>query len=923
MEQEQRVVLKCTAKEAFGGDECPKPVPKGFRKFCRKHSRLASVLWKRNERAPGGAYFQDWRDRDKVRMAAYTRVWRQRQKAGAVALVLFLVAICPAIASAVSCSVQARNMAMADVTLPLLQTMSAYEQDGSQDAATFAAAADVATKVVGGIENIDATADDVLLSSAGPVADALSDIGAWGTSGVAGAFVSSLVSSMSACATAFVGGAVDCATELGNQVFVAIANFSAAIAINQHTRAQYELVVISDLFGRVIRNAWNFTQVAHELNCKSDLTSIMTAIVRSNGLVAGRDLPTIDHVTAKAQNFLDLNDQTAVYATKWCRTRIPTPTSTSTATATFTATRPFTPTPTRRATSTMPATSTPTRTPTGTNVLIATSTPTRTPTSTMRATSTPTRTPTATGAVSASRTPTRTPTNTGTPSRTPTRTPTPTPTAPQVTLVWTLYGSGPTISQFAAFALAGDHVIVGDGFTTYDWMPASNTWTQKSSPPTRPSDEGTGVAINGNVYFLTGTVGSLRVLIYNIAGDSWQTGASLPATHQADGVVLTAPNGHILAIGGVGSSAVDEYSPTSDVWLPRHAMPTAAGYVTAASDGGTVYVGGGMLFGGIRTDAFQIYDYAGDSWTSGPSMPTSCSEGLGVVQSGQFFVIGGKVLVNGVPTPTSVVEGYNLFTGQWASNTTLHTARAHPVGGAIGGVIYVAGGDASTSEEGTSSGPCPGQCTAGATQSCTTSCGSTGTQTCSGSCSWGTCVPPAETCNGIDDDCNGIVDDPAGCWRAIYRFQNNAQPLAARCLAPTTSPPSTCSGYSLEIEAFIVATTPVPGTYHAVQCSKLTDHIVVQQGSSDYNALVSAGYNCTTVDLGYIYNLGQAHASGTTPWTNTCNLWRFSYTVSGTSNGAHLFTRGADDLTNMTCEPPARGQVFTNFSCFSGIPPGC
>ena len=35
----------------------------------------------------------------------------------------------------------------------------------------------------------------------------------------------------------------------------------------------------------------------------------------------------------------------------------------------------------------------------------------------------------------------------------------------------------------------------------------------------------------------------------------------------------------------------------------------------------------------------------------------------------------------------------------------------------------------------------------------TTSCGSTGSQTCAG-CMWGTCNPPADTCNGLDDDCD-------------------------------------------------------------------------------------------------------------------------------------------------------------------------
>ncbi|MFO0651505.1 MAG: putative metal-binding motif-containing protein [Polyangiales bacterium] len=54
-------------------------------------------------------------------------------------------------------------------------------------------------------------------------------------------------------------------------------------------------------------------------------------------------------------------------------------------------------------------------------------------------------------------------------------------------------------------------------------------------------------------------------------------------------------------------------------------------------------------------------------------------------------------------------------------------------------------------------------CAAGATGACTTSCGSTGRRTCLGSCSWDTCVPPAETCNGADDNCNATCDEGFTC----------------------------------------------------------------------------------------------------------------------------------------------------------------
>ena len=46
---------------------------------------------------------------------------------------------------------------------------------------------------------------------------------------------------------------------------------------------------------------------------------------------------------------------------------------------------------------------------------------------------------------------------------------------------------------------------------------------------------------------------------------------------------------------------------------------------------------------------------------------------------------------------------------------------------------------------------------------CTTTCGSTGTHTCREDCLWTDCAPPAETCNGLDDDCVDGADNGFDC----------------------------------------------------------------------------------------------------------------------------------------------------------------
>jgi cysteine-rich repeat protein len=65
-------------------------------------------------------------------------------------------------------------------------------------------------------------------------------------------------------------------------------------------------------------------------------------------------------------------------------------------------------------------------------------------------------------------------------------------------------------------------------------------------------------------------------------------------------------------------------------------------------------------------------------------------------------------------------------------------------------------------------------CVRGATGSCTTSCGSTGSQLCDAACAWGTCTPPIELCNGLDDDCVGGPDNGFACVRAATRTCHSA-----------------------------------------------------------------------------------------------------------------------------------------------------
>ena len=92
-------------------------------------------------------------------------------------------------------------------------------------------------------------------------------------------------------------------------------------------------------------------------------------------------------------------------------------------------------------------------------------------------------------------------------------------------------------------------------------------------------------------------------------------------------------------------------------------------------------------------------------------------------------------------------------------------------------------------------------CCRGTAGSCTTTCDTTGSRTCSSACNWGSCVPPGETCNGIDDDCDTICDDGFGCCRGTSASCTTScgttgqRVCSAACTWGSCVPPAeTCNG---------------------------------------------------------------------------------------------------------------------------------
>jgi hypothetical protein len=94
------------------------------------------------------------------------------------------------------------------------------------------------------------------------------------------------------------------------------------------------------------------------------------------------------------------------------------------------------------------------------------------------------------------------------------------------------------------------------------------------------------------------------------------------------------------------------------------------------------------------------------------------------------------------------------------------------------------------------------ECSGAGSMACATACGSTGSRTCGPTCAYGACVPPAEACNGADDDCDGVPDETFACVRGASTpctttcGSTGSATCTAGCTVPTTcAPPAeACNG---------------------------------------------------------------------------------------------------------------------------------
>src|SRR5204862_7950914 len=131
-------------------------------------------------------------------------------------------------------------------------------------------------------------------------------------------------------------------------------------------------------------------------------------------------------------------------------------------------------------------------------------------------------------------------------------------------------------------------------------------------------------------------------------------------------------NGKIYVAGGfIGGTSVTNalriYDIATNTWTSGASMPNAGVEASAAAIvSGKFYVMGGDDFNnGVNTN--YIYDIASNTWTTGAVLPDARTNTYGTSYNGQIYVYGGVLIVGGAFNTVDNLLRYNPVTNTWTN----------------------------------------------------------------------------------------------------------------------------------------------------------------------------------------------------------------------------------------------------------------
>src|ERR1051325_6148533 len=220
-----------------------------------------------------------------------------------------------------------------------------------------------------------------------------------------------------------------------------------------------------------------------------------------------------------------------------------------------------------------------------------------------------------------------------------------------------LYGAaGASNGTFAYFA-GGYSFTSGQSLTSlYRYDPVANTWTTLAPVP------GPGFIMASAAYYPT--TNKIYVFggedavsgtnynttrIYDIASNTWTTGANMPDVRSFMGSGYNSGNGKIYLVSGYNTGNVDsaqpdtwEYDPVANTFTSKAPFPHPAGGFAQGVIAGHLYLAGGRDAANTIINLTWDYNIAANTWTAKANEPGSNNNVPGsAVAMNRLWVYGG------------------------------------------------------------------------------------------------------------------------------------------------------------------------------------------------------------------------------------------------------------------------------------------
>jgi N-acetylneuraminic acid mutarotase len=202
--------------------------------------------------------------------------------------------------------------------------------------------------------------------------------------------------------------------------------------------------------------------------------------------------------------------------------------------------------------------------------------------------------------------------------------------------------------------------------------------------------------------------GTREVWRYDPVANAYQRMPDLPIARAAGQLAYL--GGRLHYFGGtnlartadVGEHWALDLSNTSAGWVARAALPNPRHHMGAAVLDGKIYAIGGQHAHDAQLttqDDVHSYDPLTDAWTQRADLPKAVSHisSATFAMDGRILVLGGEVAHDVVIADT---YAYSPQTDRWSALTPLPSARRSGVAGPIGGIVYYAGGETSSTYKG-------------------------------------------------------------------------------------------------------------------------------------------------------------------------------------------------------------------------------